>query len=288
MIQYLFFGLLTGSILAIAASGFALIRQVEGFLNIAHGQYMLIGAIVGLGFMQFGVNVIFSGILATLIVGLIGMLLSWIVFKPLRGKGHLVQFFSSIGVAFVLYGLILATWTGNGIKVYPLNFGNSFNFGFINFTIGEIYVIGIAWSCMLFLHLFLTKTSIGLLIRAVANNSTLAKTRGVNSSFVLYIVWFLSSGLAGLSGVLVGALGSVHSELGWQYILTILAVSVMGGVGNLYGVLASGLILGLVMDLSSLFIPSKYGMVLVFSVIILILLFRPQGLFSTRLQQRES
>ena len=98
----------------------------------------------------------------------------------------------------------------------------------------------------------------------------------------------LSSGLAGLSGVLVGALGSVHSELGWQYILTILAVSVMGGVGNLYGVLASGLILGLVMDLSSLFIPSKYGMVLVFSVIILILLFRPQGLFSTRLQQRES
>jgi len=288
MIQYIFFGLLTGSILAIAASGFALIRQVEGFLNIAHGQYMLIGALVGLGFMQLGVNVIFSGILATLIVGLIGMLLSWIVFKPLRGKGHLAQFFSSIGVAFVLYGLILATWTGNGIKVYPLNFGNNSNFGFINFTIGEIYVIGIAWSCMLFLHLFLTKTSIGLLIRAVANNSTLAKTRGVNSSFVLYIVWFLSSGLAGLSGVLVGALGSVHSELGWQYILTILAVSVMGGVGNLYGVLASGLILGLVMDLSSLFIPSKYGMVLVFSVIILILLFRPQGLFSTRLQQRES
>jgi|TARA_B110000914_G_C15455154_1_gene442996 branched-chain amino acid transport system permease protein len=288
MIQYIFFGLLTGSILAIAASGFALIRQVEGFLNIAHGQYMLIGAIVGLSFMQLGVNVIFSGILATLIVGLIGLLLSWIVFEPLRGKGHLVQFFSSIGVAFVLYGLILATWTGNGIKVYPLNFGNNFNFGFINFTFGEIYVIGIAWSCMLFLHLFLTKTSIGLLIRAVANNSTLAKTRGVNSSFVLYIVWFLSSGLAGLSGVLVGALGSVHSELGWQYILTILAVSVMGGVGNLYGVLASGLILGLVMDLSSLFIPSKYGMVLVFSVIILILLFRPQGLFSTRLQQRES
>ena len=280
--------MLTGSILAIAASGFALIRQVEGFLNIAHGQYMLIGAIVGLGFMQLGVGVIISGILATLIVGLIGMLLSWIVFEPLRGKGHLVQFFSSIGVAFVLYGLILATWTGNGIKVYPLNFGNNFNFGFINFTIGEIYVIGIAWLCMLFLHLFLTKTSIGLLIRAVANNSTLAKTRGVNSSLVLYIVWFLSSGLAGLSGVLVGALGSVHSELGWQYILTILAVSVMGGIGNLYGVLASGLILGLVMDLSSLFIPSKYGMVLVFSVIILILLFRPQGLFSTRLQQRES
>lgn len=288
MIQYIFFGLLTGSILAISASGFALIRQVEGFLNIAHGQYMLIGAIVGLSFTQLGFNIFFAGIFATLIVGLFGMLMSWIVFEPLRGKGHLAQFFSSIGVAFVLYGFILATWTGSGIKVYPINFGKSFNFGFLNFTLGEVFVIAIAWSCMLFLHLFLTKTSIGLWIRAVANNSTLAKTRGVNSSFVLYIVWFLSSAFAGVSGVLVGALGSVHSELGWQYILTILAVSVMGGVGNLYGVLASGLILGLVIDLSSLFIPSKYGMALVFSVIILILLFRPQGLFSNRLQQRES
>ena len=288
MIQYIFFGLLTGSILAISASGFALIRQVEGFLNIAHGQYMLIGAIVGLSFTQLGFNIFFAGIFATLIVGLFGMLMSWIVFEPLRGKGHLAQFFSSIGVAFVLYGFILATWTGSGIKVYPINFGKSFNFGFLNFTLGEVYVIAIAWSCMIFLHLFLTKTSIGLWIRAVANNSTLAKTRGVNSSFVLYIVWFVSSAFAGVSGVLVGALGSVHSELGWQYILTILAVSVMGGVGNLYGVLASGLILGLVIDLSSLFIPSKYGMALVFSVIILILLFRPQGLFSNRLQQRES
>ena len=288
MIQYIFFGLLTGSILAISASGFALIRQVEGFLNIAHGQYMLIGAIVGLSFTQLGFNIFFAGIFATLIVGLFGMLMSWIVFEPLRGKGHLAQFFSSIGVAFVLYGFILATWTGSGIKVYPINFGKSFNFGFLNFTLGEVYVIAIAWSCMLFLHLFLTKTSIGLWIRAVANNSTLAKTRGVKSSFVLYIVWFVSSAFAGISGVLVGALGSVHSELGWQYILTILAVSVMGGVGNLYGVLASGLILGLVIDLSSLFIPSKYGMALVFSVIILILLFRPQGLFSNRLQQRES
>jgi len=288
MIQYIFFGLLTGSILAISASGFALIRQVEGFLNIAHGQYMLIGAIVGLSFTQLGFNIFFAGIFTTLIVGLFGMLMSWIVFEPLRGKGHLAQFFSSIGVAFVLYGFILATWTGSGIKVYPINFGKSFNFGFLNFTLGEVYVIAIAWSCMLFLHLFLTKTSIGLWIRAVANNATLAKTRGVNSSFVLYIVWFVSSAFAGISGVLVGALGSVHSELGWQYILTILAVSVMGGVGNLYGVLASGLILGLVIDLSSLFIPSKYGMALVFSVIILILLFRPQGLFSNRLQQRES
>ena len=74
---------------------------------------------------------------------------------------------------------------------------------------------------------------------------------------MMVIVWFLASALAGLAGVLIGVLGSVHSELGWQYILTILAVTVMGGIGNLYGVLASGLILGMVIDLSSLVIRAS-------------------------------
>ena len=103
----------------------------------------------------------------------------------------------------------------------------------------------------------------------------------------MVIVWFLASALAGLAGVLIGVLGSVHSELGWQYILTILAVTVMGGIGNLYGVLASGLILGMVIDLSSLVIPSKYGTVLAFGVIILTLVIRPQGLFSIQ-RRREA
>ena len=280
--QYVFFGLITGSILALASAGFAMIRQLEGFLNIAHGQYILIGALAGLGFMELGLNVYFAGIAASILVGLTGLIVARIVFFPLRYKGLLAQFFTSIGVAFVLYGLVLATWSGSGIKVYPIDFGTTFKIAGLRMTAGELLVIALAWLTILMVHLFLTRTSIGVWIRAVASNRELARARGVRSDLVLSVVWFLASSLAGLAGVMIGALGSVHSELGWQYILTILAVAVMGGVANLYGVLAAGLILGLVIDLSSLVIPSKYGTVVAFGVIILTLSLRPEGLFSAQ------
>ena len=91
--QFVFFGLITGSILAIAAAGFALIRQIEGFLNIAHGQYMLVGALVGLGLMQAGLNIYLAGLGAAIIVGVVGVVIAWVVFFPLRDKGQLSQFF---------------------------------------------------------------------------------------------------------------------------------------------------------------------------------------------------
>ena len=147
-------------------------------------------------------------------------------------------------------------------------------------TFGELMIIGVSWLTVLMLHFFLTKTTMGVWIRAVASNRELARVRSVPSDIVMSVVWFAASAMAGLAGVLVGLLGSVHSELGWQYILTILAVSVMGGVNNLYGVMAAGLILGLVVDLSSVFISSQYGTIVTFGAIILTLIIRPQGLFS--------
>lgn len=280
MIQYVFFGIITGSTLALGAAGFALIRQVEGFLNIAHGQYMLVGALLGLIFMEAGLGVVVAGAAATLIVGLLGLLVSWLIFVPIRGKGALSQFFSSIGVAFVIYGLVLATWTGSGVRVYPVDFGRLEALLGVRFTPGDLVIVGVAWAAIVALHLFLTRTSMGVQIRAVASNRDLAAVRGVRTSLTMSIVWFIASALAGLAGVLIGVLGSVHSELGWQYILVILAVTVMGGLGNLYGVLVAGLILGLVMEVSTLLIPSKYGMVIAFGVIIATLLVRPHGLFT--------
>ena len=139
----------------------------------------------------------------------------------------------------------------------------------------------IAWVSVLALHLFLTHTKLGLWTRATASNRELARTRGVRTGLVFSTVWFIACALAGLAGVLVGVVGAVHTELGWQYILTILAVAVMGGLRSLYGVLAAGVILGFVMDLSALVIPSRYGLAVAFAVIIITLLVRPEGLFAS-------
>lgn len=277
---------MTGSILAIAASGFAMVRQTEGFLNIAHGQYLLLGAVLGYLFTTtLQLDIFVAGLLASLSVGVIGMLLAWLVFFPIREKGLLARFFSSIGLAFIIYGVINAAWSGPAVKVYPVHFGALIEMGPLRVTPGELFVLAIAWISMLCLHVFLTRTPLGVWIRATASEPELARVRGVRQDLVFATVWFLATGLAGLAGVLIGVLGSVHSELGWHYILIVLAVSVMGGVRNLYGVMAAGLLLGLVLDLSGLVIPSKYGTALVFGVIILTLLVRPEGLFSVQRRQ---
>ena len=121
---------------------------------------------------------------------------------------------------------------------------------------------------------------LGTWIRATASNPSLAEVRGVPVSRVSAAVWFVASGLAGLAGVMVGLIGNVNSEMGWQQILIILAAAVLGGLGSIYGVLAAGLLLGLAMDLSALVVPTAYRTVVAFGVLILVLVLRPEGLFS--------
>lgn len=279
--QNLIFGLISGSILAIAAVGFSMIRQTEGFINIAHGQMLTIGAFMGFILVNnVGLNVFVAGLLAMLIVGALGVLLAWIVFDPVVGKGALAQLFTSIGLAYVLYGLIRVVF-GAKVQFYPNLFGTRFDLGSFNITVGEIVIIGLAAVSTAGLHLFLTQTRIGTWIRATASNPELARLRGIPVRRVSRTVWFVASALAGMAGVMLGVIGNVSSELGWAQILMVLAAAVLGGLGSIYGVLASGLLLGLVMDLSVLLgIPSTWRLVVAFIALVLVLVFRPQGLFA--------
>ena len=135
---------------------------------------------------------------------------------------------------------------------------------------------------ILALHVFLTKTPAGISVRAVATNPDLARVRGISTRLVSYQVWFIAGFLAGLAGVMIGIIGSVGPELGWQNIILILAAAVLGGLGSTYGVIMASLLLGLAMDLSALLIPTSYRTVVAFAALIIVLLFKPSGLFSVR------
>jgi branched-chain amino acid transport system permease protein len=278
--QNVVFGILTGSILAIATIGFSMVRQTEGFLHIAHGQYLALGAFLGLFFLEtFSLNVFIAGLLSVLAVGLLGVAFSKIVFEPVKPNGPLALLFSSIGLAYILYGAMLVVF-GASVRTYPVRFGSVYSFGSVSITLGEITIVAIAALSVLILHVFLTRTGVGMWIRAVASNPELARVRGVRTKFVSSVVWFIASGLAGLAGVLIGIIGSVNSEIGWFNILIILSAAVMGGLGSIYGVIGAGLILGLAMDLSALVIPTAYRTVVAFAALVLVLLLRPEGLFS--------
>lgn len=279
--QNVIFGLITGSILAVATVGFSMIRQTEGFINIAHGQLLTLGAFLGYFFVAtMELNIFLAGLLSMVLVGIIGVVLAIIVFRPVAASGPLAQLFTSIGLAYLLFG-ILRVLFGANVTFFPTGFGPRLDLGPVNVTVGEILIVATAALVVGLLALFLKKTRLGTWIRATASNPELARLRGIPVDRVSHAVWFIASALAGLAGVMVGLIGNVHSELGWTQILIILAAAVLGGLGSIYGVLASGVLLGLAMDLSALVIPTSYRTVVAFGVLILVLLVRPQGLFVT-------
>jgi branched-chain amino acid transport system permease protein len=282
VLQNVIFGLVQGSILALATVGFAMTRQTEGFLNIAHGQYLAIGAFIGLVFFDdLGMNVFVAGLMVMVSLGLIGVLIARLIFDPVRKRGALVLLFTSIGLAYALYGVVLAVF-GTDVKLFSVSLGESFAIGSASITIGEIVIISLALVSVVGLWLFLSFTKLGTWVRAVASNPQLARVRGVRVQLVSSTVWFLAAGLAGLAGMLLAIIGSASPELGWANILVILAVAVMGGVGRIYSVIAAGLTLGLVMSLSAEVIPIAYQTVVAFGVLVLVLVVRPEGLFAVK------
>lgn len=287
--QYIFFALITGSTLALAAVGFALVRQTEGFLNIAHGQFMLLGAVVAHTLAtSYGLNLGLAIAITVPLVGLAGLATAWLVFFPLRDKGLLAQFFSSVGVAFIVYGIVSALWSGRAIKVFPITSDFSIAMPGFSATAIELGIVIGAWLAVLSLHLFLAHTRVGTSIRAIAGNAELARARGINVRLAIGSVWFVGTALAGLSGILIGLIGGVGIELGWHYILIILAVAVLGGLRTLYGVLIGGLLVGAVIELSTLVVPSKYGVLIAFGLIVVTLLVKPEGIVSVSKRKEAS
>jgi neutral amino acid transport system permease protein len=281
-LQYVIFGIVTGSILAMATVGFSMVRQTEGFLNIAHGQFLAIGAFVGLYMTRDGGLPIWLAAIATAgLVGLLGVLLSIVIFQPVSSKGPLAQLFTSVGVAYILYGLMIVAFGAN-LQYYPVTFGKNYEFLGLQVAFGELVIVATAAVAILALHLFLSRTTAGIATRAVANNPALARIRGISTQRVSWTVWFIAGSLAGLAGVLIGVIGAVGPELGWSHVVLILAAAVLGGLGSIYGVIVAGLVLGVVMDVSALFIPTSYRSVVAFAALILVLLIKPQGLFTVR------
>jgi neutral amino acid transport system permease protein len=287
IIQNILFGLVTGSVLAIGSAGFAMIRQTEGFLHLAHGQYMALGAFLGFVFVSdLGLGLLLGGALVALVIGAVGAVLALVVFRPVRSKGTVVLLFSSIGLAYVVYAVMIAVF-GPEIRTYPVDFGHRFDFGSVSITVLELGIIALALATVVSLHVFLTMTRLGTSIRAVASNPELARVRGVPVERVSSTVWFIASALAGVAGVLLGVLSSVTLELGWTAILLILASTVVGGLGRIYGVMAAALLLGLAMDLSSLVVPTSYRTAVAFGVLVLVLLIKPEGIFSIKTRREQ-
>lgn len=276
--QFIAAGIVTGSFLILATIGFSLTRRVEGFLNIAHAELLGISA-----FITWGLNgaagwpFIPAAAVAIVATAFIGLLIGRVVYDPMRKLGPAVLLIASVGVAYVIHGAVEAI-IGTGIRTLDVPLATSYRFLGIRVTDYQMVMIGLAALTGLSLAFFLNKTKTGLAIRAMAANPELAASRGIDVRQTSRATWLLSSGLGGLAGAMLALTATLTTDTAFHQILLILAVAILAGLGSLYSVIVSGLIIGIAMDVSVLFIPAGYRPLIAFAVVIIVLLFRPEGL----------
>ncbi|HWO93453.1 MAG TPA: branched-chain amino acid ABC transporter permease, partial [Dehalococcoidia bacterium] len=224
------------------------------------------------------VAALLAGVLAAAALGVAQELAMW---RPMRAKraGMLQLLLMSLGLAFVLRNVIQFAW---GTQPRSLDANVTSSIDFLGLSIGEteLIVVIIAFVVLIVVAAMLRVTSLGRQMRALSDNFDLAETTGIDTGRVVLQTWLLAGALAGLAGILVVAsTGSLSPNTGFFLLLSLFAAVVLGGIGNAFGALAGGLVIGLTQEWSTLVIESQWKVAVSFIVLIIVLIVRPQGIF---------
>ena len=274
-------GLSDGSIYALGAVGLTLVYGILKLVNFAHGDFLTFG-----GYMAFLMNVTWhvpivpAALFAIATTAVLGVAFERVMWGPMRRAraGMLQLMLMSIGLSFVIRFGVQYFW---GTEIRSLRVSNTATVSFIGLRIGttQLIVIGIGFAVLLGIGALLRWTLLGKRMRALSDNLELAETSGIDTQRIVLYTWLFAGGLAGLAGILAGAVIDVEPELGFRLLLAIFAAVVVGGIGDAFGALAGGMLLGLVTDWSTLFIASQWKLAVGFAILIITLVVRPQGIF---------
>ena len=274
-------GLVFGLLLALASVGLSLIYGTTGLSNFAHGEQVTIGGIFAyIGVQLLGLPLLVAGVLAVVLAAATGWLQDAGLWRPLRARGvGLTQaMIVTIGLSMALQYIVQFFFGGGPLRIVTAT-PRGVDLGPVTLTQQTIVSVVIAVVVLAGVAYFLLGTRAGQATRAVSDNPALAAASGITVDRVIRLVWTLGAGLAGLGGVLLGLyLGATRWNTGGALLLLMFAAVTLGGLGAAFGALAGSIVIGLVVELSSLWIPSdmRYGAALV--ILILVLLFRPQGI----------
>jgi neutral amino acid transport system permease protein len=280
-------GLVTGSILAIAAVGVSLVYGVLRIVNFAHGDYLVFGAYVAVAVnVGWGRHMVLAALAAIAATAGLAAALEFSLWRPLRrkGAGLFSLFIAAIGLALVLRHAIFFVGEAQPRR-YDVDVFQVYVLGPVRLSQSQVIAIGIAVAAIVLVGLMLARTGLGKAMRALSDNRALAAVAGIDVDRTVVLTWVLAGGLAGIAGLLQAlVLNAFTPNFGFTLLLPIFAAVVLGGIGSAYGALVGGLALGLVMELSTWDAlaggaPSVYKPVVAFGVLILVLLLRPQGVF---------
>jgi branched-chain amino acid transport system permease protein len=282
-------GIVFALLLAMAALGLSMIFGTTGLTNFAHGELVTFGALIAFGvdalpgtFTIAGTNVTVA--VAIVVAAIASAIFGWLndraLWRPLRhrGTGLVAMMVVSIGLSILLRSIYQYV-AGAGTHQYSqFSSPAPWHWGPVLVTPKDVFVALFAALVLVVVVVALQRTRLGKATRAVADNTALSSATGINVDRVISVVWIIGTMLAGLSGVLLGMTQGFDFQLGFKILLLIFAATVLGGLGTAWGAIVGALIIGLFVEVSTLFIPAELKFVGALLVLIVVLLFRPQGL----------
>ena len=298
--QQLVFGLALGTVYGLIALGYTMVYGVLQMINFAHGEVFMIGAYIGWSVFAVLIDWSVGGLHplwvlpvllapAMLLCGGLGMTLGRLAYRPLymRDATRLGPLISAVGASIFLQNFVMLTM-GARMKVYMTNlvFPRTWRFNILGVNVSALVIVIVVVSLLLMWGLvaLIQRTSLGRAIRAVSEDREMATALGIDANRVVGLTFFLGSALAGAAGVLVGLYYTqIDFVMGYSAGLKAFTAAVLGGIGNIKGAMLGGLLLGVIESLASTFINPAFKDVVAFAVLILTLVFKPEGILGEKL-----
>jgi branched-chain amino acid transport system permease protein len=299
ILEQLINGLTIGSFYGLIALGYSMVYGVLKLINFAHGDFFTLGSYFGYTLLVLGAAFVTTHlglwgglavamITAALCLALVGVVVERVAYRPIYPAGRLPAVVSALGASLVLQNLIMIVW-GPRYQAYPAKLIPNVHIliGGISLTALQILILAVSFLLMTVLYFVIQKTTWGAAIRATALDRDTAALMGINFNKVIRFIFILGPALGALTGVMVGVYyRQISFTMGWNYGLKAFTATILGGIGNLPGAMFGGLILGVLEMFGSAYISTAWKDVFVFLILILVLIFRPNGLFGEKIAEK--
>jgi branched-chain amino acid transport system permease protein len=294
LVQIVVNGMTLGSVYALVALGFSMVYGILKLLNFAHGDVLMVGAFIGWGVLgrlggSLDPSVPVAVLIALMVVaamlgcGVLGVVIERFAYRPLRNAPRIAPLISALGVSFFIQNTVLLLW-GADFRTYDtfdlVDPFTGLHAGPLNVWVIRLFVMAAAFAMMLGLYGLVNWTKLGKAMQATAYDREAAAMMGIDVDKVIVRTFFIGSALAGAGGVLVGLVfGQINHFMGFGYGLKGFTAAVVGGIGSIPGAMFGGLFIGLVEAFAAGYISNTFKDLILFSILIVVMLVRPSGLF---------
>jgi branched-subunit amino acid ABC-type transport system permease component len=284
--QFAVNGVVAGSVYAMIALGFALIFTASRVFHFAHGGVYTLSAFAGYtALVTFNLGLVAGFAAAIVVAALLGVTINVLLYEPMKAGGvsPFVAMISSFGVLIVITHLTAMIWGSNPVVISRGGQTTVYRFAGIHTTDAQLLIIGFSVVLAAALWFFFKRMRLGIAIRAMGNDSELAEVVGMPAKRLRNISFAVGSGLVGVSAMLIGLnVGIIDFNMGMEVILMATVAMIIGGLGNVGAAAGGGFVLGMIQNIAIWKIESKWQMALSFAILILVLLFKPSGLFGEK------